>query len=188
MGLRMYAHRYHRVTKWKSQPPEEQYDVRVTRGGKQINGIETARIISVEEETKRWYGANHIHGWFVDNVQNGEDDHNEYYIGFEQLQALNDTCDQVIAASKLVDGMVYIKTVYDIDHPHGDVRYAPGKVIEDPTVAKKLLPTRSGFFFGSRNYDSWYLETVEETRDWAAQMLADRKNGVPGKNYYSSSW
>ena len=36
-------------------------------------------------------------------------------------------------------------------------------VIEDPEKAKKLLPTRDGFFFGSCDYDEWYFNDLKYT-------------------------
>lgn len=35
-------------------------------------------------------------------------------------------------------------------------------VLEDITKCKKLLPTMSGFFFGSTDYDNYYIHDVEE--------------------------
>ncbi len=135
-----------------------------------------------------WRKANHIHGWFVDNVQGGTDDGRTYFVPWDKLRGLLKLCKKVTKASKLVDGMVYAGTVYTKEHPTGVVRRTPGKVIEDATVAKELLPTRSGFFFGSEEYDEQYLDEVERTRDWAERMLADSNAGVPGDIYYSSSW
>jgi hypothetical protein len=43
-----------------------------------------------------WRKANHIHKWFVDNIQNGEDNCNRYYVDREQLAELSDICRQVI--------------------------------------------------------------------------------------------
>jgi hypothetical protein len=62
-------------------------------------------------------------------------------------------------------------------------------VIEDPTVAEELLPTRLGFFFGGRDYDEGYLNHVKETRDWADRMLSDVETAnVPSDIFYTSSW
>jgi hypothetical protein len=94
----------------------------------------------------------------------------------------------VIEASELVDGMIYAGTVYDQGHPHGLVKREPGKVIKDATVARELLPTRDGFFFGHDEYDEGYLNDVVETRDWIVSILADHEAGVPGDICYQSSW
>lgn len=39
-----------------------------------------------------WRKANQIHGWFVDNVQEGIDDCNYYYVKREKLAELRDLC------------------------------------------------------------------------------------------------
>lgn len=37
------------------------------------------------------------------------------------------------------------------------------KALENPKKAKSLLPTSSGFFFGSQEYDDWYREHLKYT-------------------------
>lgn len=188
MGLDMYAARRVRVKNWSHQQPNERYAVRVARGGKPVPGIQSERLSAVEEEVMYWRKANHIHAWFVDNVQDGKDDCGTYHVGWEQLRSLLVVCDKVIKASKLVDGYVDNGTVYDKDHPKGLVQRTAGKVIEDATVANAILPPRAGFFFGIYEYDEGYLDDVVKTHDWASRMLKDHENGVPGAIYYSSSW
>jgi hypothetical protein len=48
-----------------------------------------------------WRKANQIHKWFVDNVQDGEDDCREYSVDREQLQKLLETCTKVKADGSL---------------------------------------------------------------------------------------
>lgn len=43
-----------------------------------------------------WRKSNHIHKWFVDNVQDGEDRCQESYVGREQLEELKEICRKVI--------------------------------------------------------------------------------------------
>ena len=38
---------------------------------------------------------------------------------------------------------------------------------EDIEKANALLPTQSGFFFGSTDYDEWYFNDVKEVLNWA---------------------
>ncbi len=184
----MYAVRKLYVKQWDHQSPDERYTVQIARGGKPVAGIQSDRISATEEEVMCWRKANQVHGWFVDNVQGGNDDCKEYYVNWNRIRELLSVCEKVIKASKLVEGTVYAGTFYDKDHPNGVTRRVPGKVIEDSTVAQRLLPARSGFFFGSTEYDEYYLDDVVKTRDWAARMLADHNAGVPGDIYYSSSW
>lgn len=47
-------------------------------------------------EAMYWRKANAIHGWFVDNVQDGQDDCKEYYVSVERLRELIQTCLQVV--------------------------------------------------------------------------------------------
>lgn len=61
------------------------------------------------------------------------------------------------------------------------------EVLCDPDLAEELLPTQGGFFFGSTQYDEWYIldlkNTIEicdlalATTDFDKQMI-----------YYVSSW
>lgn len=184
----MHAHRRLYVEQWPHQRDDERYSVKLARGGRPVPGIDPDRITYVEEEVMYWRKANHIHSWFVENVQDGDDDCGTYYISTEALKKLLSVCEDVINASKLVDGQVYDGTAYDKDHPDGLVKRRPGKVIEDATVAKELLPTREGFFFGCYEYDRDYLDEVKRTHTWAARMLDQEKVGVPGGLYYHSSW
>ena len=189
MGLDMYAVRRNYVSTWENQPPEERYEVQVARGGEPVREILPERISAIEEEVMYWRKANHIHQWFVDNVQDGNDDCGRYCVSPEQLQALLETCEQVIEASKLVDGEVSAGTVYDQDNPKGKELIQPGKVIEDPTTAQRLLPRTDGFFFGNQQYDEDYLEDVESTRSWLVQTLAELQIGeTPTCIVYTSSW
>lgn len=114
-----------------------------------------------------WRKANQIHNWFVENVQHGNDDCGDYEVEVEQLVELRDVCEKVIAASRLVKGTVMNGYV------NGEPNYQEGRVIEDATVAKELLPTAEGFFFGSTEYNEWYLDDVYRTRDGIDAILAN---------------
>jgi len=45
------------------------------------------------------------------------------------------------------------------------------KVLADHSLADELLPTQSGFFFGSTDYDEWYFKNVEAVRDFCQKVL-----------------
>lgn len=188
MGLDMYAARRLYVKQWEHQKPSERYSIQITKGGMPVSGIQPEHISDIDEEVMYWRKANHIHKWFVDNVQDGNDDCGTYCVGWDDLDHLQHRCQKVLDASELVDGLVNEGTVYDAQHPEGIALRQPGKVLKDATVAKQLLPTAPGFFFGSTEYDADYLSEVERTRDWCRQMSADRERGVPGDIYYHSSW
>jgi hypothetical protein len=190
MGLDMYAARKVDVKQWDFESPEERYTVQIARGGKPVRGIQSDRISVVEEEVMYWRKANHIHNWFVQNVMWREDpnDGRQYFVGCDQIRDLLRTCNKVIKASKLVDGEVHTGNMWVPGKPGPVELREPGKVIKDPTVARQLLPTRPGPFFGNTEYNEFYLSQVVATRDWASRVLKDCKDGVPGDIYYSSSW
>ena len=56
-----------------------------------------AKVKRIEAEIGYWRKANQIHKWFVDNVQEGEDDCGDYEVSKEQLKELLDLIDQVLA-------------------------------------------------------------------------------------------
>lgn len=37
------------------------------------------------------------------------------------------------------------------------------KIKKNPEIAQKLLPTQAGFFFGSENYDKYYMNDITST-------------------------
>lgn len=45
-----------------------------------------------------WRKANHIHDWFVKNVQDGEDDCKQYYVDRDKLLELEAACRKVVEA------------------------------------------------------------------------------------------
>ena len=123
---------------------------------------------SIMKQVGYWRKANEIHNWFVENVQDGDDDcdyHNECTRGI--LEDLLNTC----------------KTVLD----SCDTTYRDGQVVIDSSVAEELLPRCRGFFFGGDGYDEYYvsdivdtikiLEDVLATTDFETQMV-----------FYISSW
>jgi hypothetical protein len=188
MALEMFAVRKVRVQSWDGDPTEDRYSVQIARGGKSLVGIPSARIADVEEEVMKWRKANHIHNWFVENVQDGKDNCGLYNVSWDKMRELLSVCTKVLSASKLVSGMIEVGTVYTPDHPNGVTLREPRKVIEDPSTARELLPTLDGYLFGSLDYDERYLEAVKNTRDWVISMLRDRDQGMPSDIFYFSTW
>lgn len=108
---------------------------------------------NVSMKVAYWRKANQIHDWFVENVQDGEDNCAEYHVSRETLQELVTRCDEVL---------------------------------EDPSKAEELLPTSEGFFYGSTDYDEFYLNDLKYTSSTLKRLLAE----IPSEwlFYYSSSW
>lgn len=57
------------------------------------------------------------------------------------------------------------------------------KVQNDHSLAESLLPSASGCFFGTTDYDDWYFEQIKNTIDILEDALSDGNYF-----YYSSSW
>ena len=71
--------------------------VEITVDGKPLP-IKFKRISYIEEEVGYWRKANHIHRWFVENVQEGKDDCGTYYVSVDKLKKLLDDCKKVKAS------------------------------------------------------------------------------------------
>lgn len=142
---------------------------------------------SIMEEVGYWRKANAIHAWLVDHVQDGIDDCDYHHeVTEEMLELLRSTCKAVIKASKLVNGKVECGYTFD-DNGNRVYSYEDGLIIEDSSVAERLLPTTSGFFFGSTRYDEWYINDLKETIKIIDNVLATT-NFETQMIYYVSSW
>ena len=107
-------------------------------------------------EAAYWRKANHIHKWFVDNVQEGVDNCGEYYVSRDTLEELVSVCEDVLA---------------------------------DHSLADELLPTASGFFFGSTQYDEYYYMDIQNTIDMLKPLLDTKNERMQQLTFhYRSSW
>ncbi len=140
------------------------------------------KVKYIEEEAGYWRKANHIHKWFVENVQNGKDDCGEYYVSTEKIQELLSLCKRVKDAAILQDGQLHSGTTYSSGTT--TEHYVDGKVIVNKEQIAEMLPTASGFFFGGTDYNEWYLDDVQNTIEFLESALADPSADY----YYSSSW
>lgn len=71
--------------------------IALQQGGKPIQ-IDLSRLVTVTERVGQWRKANQIHKWFVDNVQDGDDDCKRYYVSWELLLKLKAECQVAIDA------------------------------------------------------------------------------------------
>lgn len=46
-------------------------------------------------------------------------------------------------------------------------------VLKNPELAEEIMPTQSGFFFGSTDYDEYYLQDLEDTIAQVSKILAE---------------
>jgi hypothetical protein len=151
----MYLYRKSYVHSADYYNPEQKEEIQMTRGG---IVVDTSKIRYIIEDVGYWRKANHIHKWFVDNVQNGKDDCGDYRVEEDQLANLLETCKEVL---------------------------------KDRDKASELLPTTSGFFFGTTDYDEYYFGDIQNTIDIIESLFETDLDGgsyLKGDIYYSSSW
>lgn len=132
-----------------------------------------------------WRKSNQIHKWFVDNIQDGNDNCEIYEVTKEKLFLLLATCQEVLGSCKLVSGQ--IKNGYTFKDGQEVPNWINGKYIEDISVAEKLLPTKSGFFFGCTDYDEYYYEDIVFTIEKLKKVL-DETDFEHEIVMYQSSW
>ena len=79
-----------------------------------------AVVAEIEIEAGYWRKANHIHKWFVDHVQQGEDDCDTYPVSREKLTELLELCQRVLGFRHLCnellptqEGFFFGSTLYD---------------------------------------------------------------------------
>ncbi len=189
MGLDMYLYENVYMSNWphSKEADEAQYtdaNTILALAGIKPDPEVGGYGVEVKTPVVYWRKAYAIHLWFVANCQNGNDNCDNYSIEDDQLTELVELCRQVLNATELVSDMVTNgQTMVDGKWQNNQ---EPGKVIVNPGLAKELLPSGSGFFFGSTDYDQWYVMALEHTIEAIEGALARR---VAGSGFeYHSSW
>jgi len=62
------------------------------------------------------------------------------------------------------------------------------EIIASPKKSRELLPTANGFFFGSTEYDEYYLDDARYTVERLTKILNDPALDAGVEFYYQSSW
>jgi hypothetical protein len=102
MGLDMYLKGKRYISSYFNEGDSEKA-AKIAELFPETSGLE---IKEVMVEAGYWRKANAIHKWFVDNVQEGEDDCGNYYVGREQLAELRELCQKVLADRSLAAEML----------------------------------------------------------------------------------
>jgi hypothetical protein len=61
------------------------------------------------------------------------------------------------------------------------------KVLDDKSLARELLPSQSGFFFGSTEYDEYYYQDLEDTIKQISKVI-NKAEDNHWDIYYRASW
>lgn len=189
MGLDMYLNRsYFKYRKADGTFSTNWDDCKIDMYGR-------SNRVTFSEMVGYWRKANHIHKWFVDNVQKGKDDCNEYYVSIQKLHQLRDTCFDILSKLHGVEIRVPKKDVEKFKDANTKF-YGNSKIqriiidVNNLETVKSLtgyhtltksqiekcgchisLPRQDGFFFGSREYDGWYLCSLVDTIEMLDELF-----------------
>ncbi len=128
------------------------------------------------EEAGYWRKANAIHNFFVNTIQNGVDDQKAYKVGKKVFQTLLKKCEALLEMAG--------EEGYDHDRDDS-AEFKPSDSLAKACAS--TLPTCSGFFFGSTEYNGYYFDDLHYTKELVSRILEDWKPGEK-KNYYYSCW
>jgi len=84
----MYLTKRIYVKNWDHTAPEERTLITVTKDEKPLDGVNVSNISYLIEDVGYWRKFNALHKWFVDNVQKGEDDCEEYYVSIDSIKKI----------------------------------------------------------------------------------------------------
>jgi hypothetical protein len=147
MGLDMYLY----GKKYFSSFNEEK-KAQADRIGEILNIPADLEVKEISVEFGYWRKANHIHNWFVNNIQKGTDNCGTYYVSPEQLQELHKACKEVLenknSAKNILptaSGFFFGNTSYD-DCYFGDCEHTI-KIID------RCLQHKGDFYFSY--HSSW---------------------------------
>ena len=169
MGLDMYL--YIRKTEYCSKYyKDEGFDLKlelpkdVSRFFPNLTNLTISR--TTDYSVGYWRKANAIHSWFLENCAAKDPFDNPI-----------DDCRPIeIPLEKLEELLNTCK-----------------EVLEDHSLATRLLPTEDGFFFGSTEYDKYYFDNIEMTINIIEPVIDFMKHMSEIKDYtwdviYEASW
>ena len=131
MGLDMYlsARKYINKIDWSAidrQDTINYAEATIPQWNNIVNAAELSHVadendiygVSVSVNCAYWRKVNSVHKWFVDNVQDGEDNCQEYYVSHDKLKELLTTARQALFKkdpSELPPSAGFFFGTYDID-------------------------------------------------------------------------
>lgn len=147
---------------WSAKEMQKPITNKIKKAISDASNLDIDTIKSVDIELGYWRKANQIHRWFIENVQDGNDDCRPYFVSEEDLQRLKKVCQKVISRSE--------------------------NFAEDwHKIAHIDLPVGEGFFFGNYDYDEYYIKQLKRTVDIVDKIL-DHPMFDDLEITYQSSW
>lgn len=118
-----------------------------------------------------WRKANAIHRWFVEHVQDGNDDCDTYEVTVEQLQELRDLCQKVTDDHALAPSLLPTTGGFFFGSTDYDDWY-----FDDVSWTAKQLGIILGMLVKKKSKTYWEYHVTEEEPDWKVKF------------WYHSSW
>lgn len=145
-----------------------------------LNNLVFEEVYWYWSEEVYWRKVNAVHGWFVSNIQDGNDDCKEYYVSTNDFIKLVEDCKKDLEYFKTLDYDIKIET-----NKHTITRsYKIYKNVDESELNLNLI---EGFFFGNNEYDSDYVEDLEDTIE-KIETLLSKEDYACYDYYYQSSW
>lgn len=121
---------------------------------------------STDYKVGYWRKSNHIHNWFIEKCADRD----------SNGVPIDDCKPMIVTVDNLKELLETCK-----------------KVLADHSLAQSLLPTQSGFFFGSTEYGEWYYSDIEDTIKIIEPVLKFAEHKLKNKEYiwkviYEASW
>lgn len=126
-----------------------------------LEKFETAIEDVSVDEVAYWRKANHIHAWFNASLAHGEiEDRERVPVALNDIKDLRANCAVVVDAfNNDSDGW--------------------------KKVAEEILPTEAEYFYGSTDYDEYYIQQTRETLDMLDGVI---KQWDDDYEYYYYAW
>ena len=142
MGLDMYLYAKRYVSDYREE------DKPIKEKLAEIVGHE---VSEVKSDAAYWRKANQIHAWFVDNIQDGEDDCKTYWIDRRKLQELIDLCKQVKANPEKAEELLAPRGGFFFGSTEVDDFYLDDldRTIEQLEAALSKYDNNWEFYYGS---------------------------------------
>lgn len=142
---------------------------------------------TIFETVASWVKANHIHAWFVNHIQNGNDNCHYYFVTEDDLLDLKEVCEKVLSLNP-----------YTLDKDSYLLYYSANALIDKGTITKEqytklekelneILPPKHGLCFGPDDYAMSYFLNVKETLEIVNKIL-DEADFDKEVYLYHSSW
>lgn len=195
MGLDMYlkARAYYSAYNFEDDDKKDEFNRLVTALNLSQFVDSASPDAAVEFTIGYWRKANAIHGWFIKNCADGDEDASGMSVSRDKLKELRETCIKVMDEKPEVV-MPATSLVRSIDSTSPEaienfiretaILEAHNREFNKPDASDPLPPV-SGFFFGSTEKDERYYLQIAQTI-----AIIDKCLSLPGNFYfgYEASW